>query len=136
MTGTRYRVVVTTLDIIRKAIRRGRLDRYLTLTGLETASGVDRATIHMLENLNKYPDLDPKLDTVIKIVEDGFGLTLCAFICWAEGEDAVAVGLPEMPESLRRAAHRSQQPPTKQPTESTPATKKAGNSKRLPNRHR
>ncbi len=122
---------MTTLDAIRKGIRRGRRDREMTLDALAEASGVTRKALHLMEHPDKYPDYSPELDTVIRIVEDGFALSLCAFVCWVEGEEAAPVGLPEMPESLRRAARQAKTPPKGQPSEAKPAIHRGAVTRRL-----
>jgi transcriptional regulator with XRE-family HTH domain len=121
MARKRYGSDMTTLDAIRKGIRRGRRDREMTLNDLADASGVARGLVHQMELPEKYPNYSPEFDTIIKIVEDGLKIELCEFICWVEGKvAAVDVGLPPMPEDLKRAAALAKTQPTRPPNESNP----------------
>jgi len=69
----------------------------LTLDRLQENSGVDRAVIHRIESVRKYPRYKPGIDTVLRLVE-GMGLTLSSF--FAEIEGGPKVGLqPAIPQS-------------------------------------
>jgi transcriptional regulator with XRE-family HTH domain len=71
-----------TLADIRLALRAERVRRKrsigLTLDRLQDASGVDRAAIHRIESVEKYPDYEPGMQTILRLVE-GMGLTLYEF---------------------------------------------------------
>jgi transcriptional regulator with XRE-family HTH domain len=110
---------MTTWDALRRAIRRGRQDRNLSLDALADKAEVTKRVLHQIEKVEKYPDYNPKIDTVIKLVEDGLELTMCSFVCWAEGEVMPSfVGLPPLPDELLRRAARTQPPSKGQPSES------------------
>jgi transcriptional regulator with XRE-family HTH domain len=125
MARKRYGSDMTTLDAIRKGIRRGRRDREMTLNDLADASGVARGLVHQMELPEKYPNYSPEFDTIIKIVEDGLRLSLCDFICWVEGKVQLSdLGFPPMPEDMvqRALAAQAKTRPKRQPSESKPAT--------------
>lgn len=70
-----------TLADIRAELRRARKVRKrdgLTLDRLEENSGVDRAVIHRIENVKKYPRYKPGMETILRLIE-GMGLTLPVF---------------------------------------------------------
>jgi transcriptional regulator with XRE-family HTH domain len=139
MAAKRYRRPMTTWDAIRRAIRRGRQDRNMSLDALAAKSEVTKRVLHQIEKVEKYPNYNPTIETVIKLVEDGFELTLCSFVCWAEGEAGPSfVGLPEMPADLRGRALRivPPPPPTEPPSGSTPATSRANRNRAVLTRHR
>lgn len=69
---------------IRSEVRVVRRAREWTLDKLRDESGVDRAAIHKIENTAKYPDYEPGVDTVRKLVE-AMGLTLSDFFLRIEG---------------------------------------------------
>jgi transcriptional regulator with XRE-family HTH domain len=70
---------------IRTAVRRTRRAREWSLDALSDKSGVDRAVIHRIENVRKYPKYEPGIETLRRIVE-GFGLSLADFFgVWFEG---------------------------------------------------
>lgn len=66
------------LTAIRDGLRSLRQREDFTLDDLAKASGVDRAVIHRIENTRKYPDYEPGIETVRRIVE-GAGLSLSQF---------------------------------------------------------
>ena len=72
---------------IRAELRRARKTRDLTLDDLTDKSGVDRAAIHKIENVKKYPDYEPGLNTFLRLI-GGLGVTLTAFSARVEGVDA------------------------------------------------
>lgn len=60
--------VSSVLDM-RRALRSVRRAKEWTLDALSDASGIDRAAIHRIENVQKYPDYEPGLDTFRRLVE-------------------------------------------------------------------
>lgn len=72
------RLTVPSLTEMRKGLRALRRELELTLDALSDQSGIDRAAIHRIENVDKYPDYEPGLDTFRRMVE-GLGLTLQDF---------------------------------------------------------
>lgn len=50
--------------VVREALRRERARRRWSLDKLEEVSGINRATIHSIENMKREPDLQPKLETI------------------------------------------------------------------------
>lgn len=71
-----------TLAEIRAGLRAVRWDRKrkagLTLDRLQANSGVDRAVIHRVESVEKYPEYNLELRTLTRLVE-GMDLTLSEF---------------------------------------------------------
>lgn len=53
---------------MRDLLRRARDEEGLTLDELAAQTGVDRMIIHRVENTRKYPDYEPELATVLKII--------------------------------------------------------------------
>jgi transcriptional regulator with XRE-family HTH domain len=78
---------VPSLQDIRVALRSARRElkkeRGLTLDRLHERSGIDRAVIHRIESVEKYPTYEPGVDTVRRLVE-GMGLTLSEFFARIE----------------------------------------------------
>lgn len=76
-----------TLLEIRRGLRDERVRRKrsqgLTLDRLQETSGVDRAAIHRIESVDKYPNYEPGMETVTRLVE-GMGLTLSSFFAQIE----------------------------------------------------
>jgi transcriptional regulator with XRE-family HTH domain len=63
--------------------RQGRPRIGMTLDDAEAASGVNRATIHSIENVKREPSLVPQLDTIDRLVT-AYGLTLSSFFAQIE----------------------------------------------------
>jgi transcriptional regulator with XRE-family HTH domain len=117
---------MTTWELIREAIRRGRLDRRMTVRELAKKVGLSTKQVTQMEHPDTHPNYDPQILTVIAIVEVGFELKLCSFVCWAMGEAPVDVGLPAMPPSMIRAAALAKTRPKRQPSETKPAIHRIG----------
>lgn len=79
---------LATLITIRQALRTARRERDLTLDALSERATVDRAAIHKIENVRKYPDYEPGIDTVRKIVE-AMKITLGEFFTKIDGGTVV-----------------------------------------------
>jgi transcriptional regulator with XRE-family HTH domain len=62
------------LKPLREALRRARQGRF-TLDELAAKAGLDRATIHSIENVKREPNLQPELATVERLA-DALGLKL------------------------------------------------------------
>lgn len=58
--------------------RKGRTRLGLTLDEAAAASGLNRATIHAIENIRREPHLKPELETIERLTS-AYGLTLAAF---------------------------------------------------------
>jgi transcriptional regulator with XRE-family HTH domain len=58
--------------------RDGRARIGLTLDEAAAASGLNRATIHAIENIRREPQLKPELETIERLTS-AYGLTLAAF---------------------------------------------------------
>lgn len=56
----------------------------LTLDQAEALSGINRATIHSIENVKREPNLRPKIDTIDRLAET-YGLTLLFSLVPNEG---------------------------------------------------
>lgn len=110
-------VTTTKLDVRRalRAVRRERKPQGFTLDKLSADSGVDRAAIHRIESVEKYPDYEPGIETVARLV-DAMGLTLSEFFSRVEGfdRDALATAVREYglealltppPQRTRNALH-------------------------------
>jgi DNA-binding XRE family transcriptional regulator len=69
---------------VRTALRQLRTDRGLSTDVLADKSGVDRATIYRIENLNQ--EYAPRIETVSALV-DAFGLTTATFFWNIESSD-------------------------------------------------
>jgi transcriptional regulator with XRE-family HTH domain len=95
----------------------------MSLEDLANTAGVSGKALWKLESIDTKPTYSPALKTIVKIVEVGLKLSMCEFICWAEGVDVGAdVGMPPMPESLRQAAiQKAKTRPKGQASESKPA---------------
>jgi transcriptional regulator with XRE-family HTH domain len=63
---------------VRKALRRQRIAARLTLDAVAQRSGLNRATIHSVENVRREPHLKPEFDTISRLVA-ALGLKLCEF---------------------------------------------------------
>lgn len=68
---------------MREELRKLREQGDLTLDQLAGASGLNRATIHAIENIKREPNLKPDLNTVERIVQ-AMGLTLSQFFARIE----------------------------------------------------
>jgi transcriptional regulator with XRE-family HTH domain len=68
---------------LREALRRHRAARGFTLDAAADASGVNRHTIHRIENIKREPEMQPELDTIEKLVR-AYGLTLSSFFAEIE----------------------------------------------------
>lgn len=71
---------------IREALRWARdhaLPAPMTLDEAAAATGLDRSTIHSIENTKREPALKPKLDTILKLVQ-AYGFTLSSFFAQVE----------------------------------------------------
>jgi transcriptional regulator with XRE-family HTH domain len=73
---------------MRKALRRERIAAGLTLDALAQRSGLNRATIHSIENVKREPTLRPELNTVDRLV-NALGLTLASFFARLETSSAL-----------------------------------------------
>lgn len=74
---------LATLSDIRRALRRERRARELTLDRLSEQASVDRAAIHKIENVAKHPTYEPGLGTVLKLI-GAMGITEAAFFSGVE----------------------------------------------------
>ena len=69
---------------LREELRKLREQSDFTLDELAVSSGLNRATIHAIENIKREPDLKPELETVERLVV-AMGLTLSEFFARIEG---------------------------------------------------
>jgi transcriptional regulator with XRE-family HTH domain len=120
------------LQDVRRRLRAERRARELTLDALSEKSGVDRAAIHKIENVAKYPTYEPGLDTFTRLVEAMPGLTLALFFAHMEhgigpaeigarapGVSSVEALLREPPLPTRTPAPQSSAGPTHARTQAT-----------------
>lgn len=114
----------TTVAQIRTRLRAERRAADITLDVLSASSGVDRAVIHRIENVRRYQDYTPNLDTLARLIQ-GLGLSWTAFFARVEGVEVA--GLLALPDEARRAL-LAMPSVASQPEEtggSRPATQKA-----------
>jgi transcriptional regulator with XRE-family HTH domain len=69
--------------VLREILRRARTRRGLTLDQAAAATGLNRATIHSIENVKREPTLKPELETIEQLVQ-AYGLTLSSFFTLIE----------------------------------------------------
>jgi len=69
---------------LREALRRAREQYPMTLDRAAEATGLNRATIHSVENVKREPNYQPELTTIERLV-NGYGLTLSSFFEQIEG---------------------------------------------------
>jgi transcriptional regulator with XRE-family HTH domain len=69
---------------VRLALRRERTSRHLTLDELATLTGLNRATIHSIESVDREPTLKMEFETVARVI-DGLGLSLGEFFLKVDG---------------------------------------------------
>lgn len=95
--------------VLREALRRARLSteverdgvrRKMTLNDAADASGLNRSTIHAIENVRREPLLRPELDTIERLVA-AYGLTLSSFFAQVEH---VPTTLADSPQDRHHAA--------------------------------
>lgn len=95
---------LASLADIRRELRRVRRAKDWTLDKVRDESGVDRAAIHKIENVDKYPTYEPGIETVTKIVE-GMGLTLSSFFARIEGLPTTDGASTDRPSPTKAADH-------------------------------
>lgn len=123
---------------VRELLRRRRLAMHLTLDDVADSAGLDRATIHSIENLKREPDLKPKLET-LESLASALKLTLTLSVARTEdhGADPSLRGGEPVFADLRREiyddlAHTLLEAATREPGRQTATTRPrtAGGSKR------
>jgi transcriptional regulator with XRE-family HTH domain len=90
---------------LRQMLRQERLTAHLSLDKLAGRTGLNRATIHSVENIRREPNLKPDLDTIDKIVT-ACGGTLASFFTKVEQE----------PSAQRSRLEHSAAAPIQEPT--------------------
>jgi transcriptional regulator with XRE-family HTH domain len=124
--------MVTLLEI-RAELGRLRGYRRLTLDQLADLTGLDRATIHQMENVKTYPKLDARLETFYRIVA-ALDVPFAEF--FRRVEEAAALP-PAPPADLRqRSAGLPPAPPIAPARGSTRASGAAARSTRAVGRRR
>lgn len=77
---------------LRELLRMAREARGYTLDQAAAAAGLNRATIHSIENIKREPGLKPELETIEQLVR-AYGRTLSSFFRHLEAPDgAMATG--------------------------------------------
>lgn len=70
--------------LVREVLRRARASVGMTLDDAARHSGLNRATIHSIENIKREPALKPELETIERLAV-AYGLTLSSFFAQLEG---------------------------------------------------
>lgn len=90
---------------LREGFRKARLKSGKSLRKLKQSADIDPSTIHRIENIKKYPDYRPDLDTLDALVR-GVGLTLAQFFAQVEGltvQETPAAGPASLPSPSQEA---------------------------------
>jgi transcriptional regulator with XRE-family HTH domain len=117
--------MVTLLEM-RAELGRLRGYRRLTLDQLAERTGLDRATIHQMENVKTYPRLDAKLETFYRIVV-ALEMPFAEFFRRVEGAAALP---PAPPADLQQRSVGLPLPPAPPIAPARGATRASGAAKR------
>lgn len=88
---------------LRAALRIARRDRGWSLSTAGKEAGLDRATVHSIENVKREPDYKPELETIERLVL-AYGKTLSQFFAELEGTPPVGASAPSLPVVANPAA--------------------------------